>query len=282
MAAHDTTHGSTPEQLADANGEGAHRTGTEEGPAQPGVPPRSGVSAAQLRRLVGAALVAALPLQLIGFAMHPPSEELRHVVEGAYGPAHLLLFASWVLAVLGLPALYAAQAHRAGRLGLVAFVATMLATAYHLYLTLYEASVIPVVAARPGADELIGDGGPLTHGAGALGPVAALLILAFPLMGVATLRAGVLPRAVGWLQIACLPTFVALMLIIGAATGGAVGPEADSWIGGMLPISSLYWVLFAGYALGGLALRRGAGHAVDVDAAVAGPRTARSGRRSRR
>jgi hypothetical protein len=74
-------------------------------------------------------------------------------------------------------------------------------------------------------------------------------------MGVATLRAGVLPRIVGWLQIACLPTFIVLMLGIGAVAGGEVGPEATNWIGGMLPIASLYWVLFAGYALGGRAVR---------------------------
>lgn len=216
---------------------------------------RTAMSALQLRRLGGLALIAALPLQVAGFLLHPPTEELHHVLEGTYGPAHLILFLSWVLAMLGLPALYAVQASRAGRLGLVAFVATMGATAYHLYLTLYEAAAIPVVAASPGADALVGDGGALAHGAGALGPFAAVLVLAFPLMGVATLRAAVLPRIVGWLQVASLPTFVALMLGIGAATGGAVGPQASSWIGGMLPITSLYWVLFAGYALGGRALR---------------------------
>ena len=212
----------------------------------------------QLRRLAGAALIAAFALQVIGFLAHPPSEELQHVQQATYGPAHTILFLSWVLAMLGLPALYSAQAERAGRLGLVAFVATMAATAYHLYLTLYEASAIPVVAAEAGAASLVGEGAPLAHGAGALGPVAPVLLLAFPLMGIVTLRAGVLPRISGWLQVAAVPTFVVLMLGIGAATGGAVGPDATSWIGGMLPISALYWVLFAGYAVGGQALRQGA------------------------
>lgn len=217
---------------------------------------RTGFTSAQLRRLSGTALMAALPLQVIGFALHPAGEELEHVVAAAYGPAHLVLFLSWVLAALGLPALYAVQAHRAGRLGLAAFVAMVAAVAYHLYLTLYEAAAIPVVAEQPGAEALVGNGGALAHGAGALGPLAAVLVLAFPLLGVATLRAGVLPRVVGWLQIACVPAFVGLVLLVGAVTGGKVGPEATSWFGGMLPIASLYWVLFTGYALGGQALRR--------------------------
>ncbi|MDQ3610074.1 MAG: hypothetical protein M4D85_00465 [Actinomycetota bacterium] len=219
---------------------------------------RTGPTTMQLQRLAGLALIAALPLQVIGFLVHPPSEELRHVVQGTYGPAHLILFLSWVLVLLGLPVLYAVQAHRAGRLGLIAFVGTMGATAYHLYLTLYEASVIPVVATQPAAETLVGGDGALSHGAGALGPLAVVLLLAFPLLGTATLRAGVLPRIVGWLQIACLPAFLALMLVIGAVNGGEVGPEATNWIGGMLPIASLYWVLFTGYALGGRAVRTGA------------------------
>lgn len=230
---------------------------------------RSGYTSTQLLRLSGAALVAALPLQVLGFVLHPAGEDWHHVVGAVYGPAHLLLFCSWVLAALGLPALYAAQSHRAGRLGLVAFVATVGAVAYHLYLTLYEAAAVPVVAEQPGGQELVGDGGVLAHGAGALGPLAGALVLAFPLLGVATLRAGVLPRSVGWLQIACLPTFVGLMLLIGAVSGGAVGPEATSWIGGMLPIASLYWVLFAGWAVGGRALRRLA----DPDGEQQQPRT---------
>lgn len=52
------------------------------------------------------------------------------------------------------------------------------------------------------------------------------------------------------------------MLGIGAVNGGRVGPEATTWIAGMLPIASLYWVLFTGYALAGRALIGGTPEAV--------------------
>ena len=84
-----------------------------------------GYSSEQLYRLSGLALLAALPLQIVGYLLHPPNEEVQQVLQATYGPAHVVLFASWLLALLGLPGLYAWQARQAGRLGLVGFVATM-------------------------------------------------------------------------------------------------------------------------------------------------------------
>ncbi len=54
------------------------------------------------------------------------------VLKPTYGPAHLVLFLAWLLAVLGLPGFYARQAQRAGVLGLIGFVLTITAAAYHL------------------------------------------------------------------------------------------------------------------------------------------------------
>lgn len=126
--------------------------------------------------------------------MHPPGEQLRHVLQPIYGPAHVVLFGSWVLAMLGLPGLYARQAGRAGVLGLVGFTLTMVAGCYHCYLALYEGFAIPVMARQPAAQALLGPGGPLAHGAGALGAFASILLLGFPLLGIATVRARVFPR----------------------------------------------------------------------------------------
>jgi hypothetical protein len=68
------------------------------------------------------------------------------------------------------------------------------------------------------------------------------------LFGVATVRAGVLPRWTGWLQIASVPVF-----ILGAFV---VSPDAPASLGTMAAalIAWMYYLLFAGYAFGGYAL----------------------------
>ena len=84
-----------------------------------------------------------------------------------------------------------------------------------------------------------------------MGPLASLafaLVLGFPVLGIATVRAGVLPRWAGWLQIASVP-----VLFLGAMI---VSPDAPAPLGTMAaaPIAWMYFVLFFGYAWGGYAL----------------------------
>jgi hypothetical protein len=200
--------------------------------------------------------LAALPLQVLGFVMHPPSEQLEHVLLPTYGPAHLAIFASWVLAMLGLPALYAAISERAGKLRLVGFVWSMVAVAYHCYLLLYEAFAAPVMAWNAGSAELHGPDGPLAHGAGALGILANLSLLAFPVFGFAVARSRVFGKGAAWLQIAAVPGFAVGMVVVGLL-GGPIGPEADTWVSGMLPVTLLYSLLFAGYAWAGRQIMAG-------------------------
>ncbi len=203
------------------------------------------MSSATLLRLSGLALLVALPLQVLGFVLHPPSERVVDVLQPAYGPAHLILFVSWMFALLGLMGFYARQAERAGVLGLIGFAATVFAAAYHFYLLLYEAYATVALARDPATQALVGDG-PLAHGAGALGPLGFASILAFPLFGVATVRAGVLPRWAGWLQIASVPVFLLSIFII--------SPDAPAPLPGVTPITLLYYLTFLGYAWGGYAL----------------------------
>lgn len=206
------------------------------------------MSSRMLFRLSGLALLIALPLQVLGFVLHPPSEQVVDVLKPTYSPAHVILFVSWMFVLLGLTGFYARQADRAGILGLIGFAATVFAAAYHFYLLLYEAYATPLLAQNDATRSLIGDG-PLAHGAGALGPIGFLSILAFPLLGIATVRAGVLPRWAGWLQIASVPVFFLSIVLV------PLGVFAE---GGMLsPIATLYYLAFLGYAWGGYALWTG-------------------------
>ncbi len=205
------------------------------------------MSSATLFRLSGLALLIALPLQIVGFVLHPPSEQVMDVLKPTYGPAHVILFVSWLFALLGLPGFYARQAQRAGVLGLIGFIATMFAVAYHFYLLLYEAYATTLLAQDPATQALIEDG-PLAHGAGALGPLGFLSVLAFPLLGIATVRSGILPRWSGWLQIASVPVFFLSIALV------PLGVFSE---GGMLsPIAMLYYLTFLGYAWGGYTLWR--------------------------
>lgn len=208
------------------------------------------MSSRTLFRLSGLALLIALPLQILGFVLHPPSEQVVDVLKPAYGPAHLILFVSWMFALLGLTGFYARQAHRAGVLGLIGFAATVFAAAYHFYLLLYEAYATPLLAQEPATRSLIEDG-PLAHGAGALGPLGFLSILAFPLFGIATVRAGVLPRPSGWLQIASVPLLFLTAIL--------VSPDAPNPFPGVSAVAFSYYLAFLGYAWGGYALWTGKG-----------------------
>ena len=205
------------------------------------------MSSTRLFRLSGLALLLALPLQVAGWLLHPPSEEVVHVLRSTYGPAHVVMFVSWLLALLGLPGFYARQARRAGQLGLIGYVLTMLAVAYHCYLLLYEAYATTLLAREMATQSLIGTDGPLAHGAGALGPLAFALVLAFPLYGIATVRANVLPRGSGWLPILSVPAFLGIALLpIQANSVPSAGPAS--------PIALMYYLLFLGYAWGGYML----------------------------
>lgn len=201
------------------------------------------MSSSTLFRLSGLALLIALPLQIAGFVLHPPGERVADVLQPLYGPAHLVLFASWMFVLLGLTGFYAKQAHRAGVLGFVGVVGVVFAAAYHFYLLLYEAYATVALAQNEATRALISDG-PLAHGADALGPLGLASILVFPLLGIATVRAGIFPRLSGWLQIASVPVFLLAAPVL--------PPPAP--FPGISAISFLYYLAFLGYAVGGYAL----------------------------
>jgi len=210
------------------------------------------MSSKTLFRLSGLALLIALPIQIVGWLMHPPGELLVDLLSPLQGPAHVVLFFSFMLVLLGMPGLYARQARRAGVLGLVSFVLVMYALAFSVYVLLYEAFPAPMLAQNEATQALIATGGPLAHGAGALGPVGFVLVfLAFPLFGIITVRAGVLPRGAGWLLIVNVPVFFVSMIGLSLV----LSPEVVERLPGpVAPIALQNYLLLLGYAWGGYAL----------------------------
>jgi len=205
-------------------------------------------SSSTLFRLSGLALLTALPIQIAGWLIHPASERIADVLSPWQTPAHLIMFGSWFLVLLGLPGLYVWQARRAGLLGLVGFIATVFTTVNVMFIVLYEASPAVLLAQNPATQDVIAPGGPLAHGGALVGGLVAMIgLLAYPLLGVATLRAGVLPKLVGWLQIASvLVGMIPTLLIPDDALFSIPGP--------LQPIAFLYYLLVIAYARGGYVL----------------------------
>jgi hypothetical protein len=239
---------------------------------------RRTVSPAALLRLSGLAVMLSVPFTLVGLVIHPPSEEVANVLNPLYAPAHLIELVGWALLLLGLPGLYARQAARAGRLGLVSFPLLMLYVAYGIYILVYEGWVTPLLASEPATQGLIGLDGPLAHGAGALGPVGFLLVLAIPLFGIATLRAGVLPRWSAWLQIVSVPAFILGFIVVGLAPPAvkAALPGWDTGIpaGPFSPVALHEYLLFLGYAVGGYAVWKGQARSVERAGRLIAPQPA--------
>lgn len=205
-------------------------------------------SSSTLFRLSGLALLAALPIQIAGWLIHPQSERIADVLSPFQTPAHLTMFVAWFLVLLGLPGLYVWQARRAGLLGLLGFIATVFTTINVMYIVLYEAAPTVLLAQNSATQEVIAPGGPLAHGGELLGGLVAMVgLLAYPLFGLATLRAGVLPKIVGWLQIASvLVGMIPTLLMPDEVLFSIPGP--------LQPIAFLYYLVVIAYARGGYVL----------------------------
>ena len=129
--------------------------------------------------------------------IHPNGEDLAAVKMPNWVPAHLLGWVSVTLMHLGIIGLYARQVEKAGWLGLVGFVLAFVGGAFAGGVQYMVATVIPLIAAQA----------PALFSQATTPPSFAppLLVLGFVLghilFGLATVRAGVLPRRSGFLVI---------------------------------------------------------------------------------
>ncbi len=153
------------------------------------------MSPANLIRLSGLiSLLAGILFALAAF-IHPAGEDLAAYNSHNWVTAHLLGWVSLMLMQLGLVGLYARQLEKTEWIGLVGFVLAFIGTAFAGAIQFMVATIIPLVAAKATA---IFDQARTPPGFAV--PVFALGFgLGYVLFGIATMRAGVLPRWSGLL-----------------------------------------------------------------------------------
>ena len=192
------------------------------------------MSSSNLVRWSGGALLLAGILIAVPVLFHP--DDVAHpetVLTTTWAVVHGFFATGAVLALVGLTGLYARQAEEAGKAGLVGFVLTFIGTALFVAGLVLEAFVVPVIAAE--APELLDPSGPLLGGP--LGIVfllaGATFALGAILLGIATVRAGVLPRlsALPFMVGAPLLAFWPPLPYLVGVTGGVLVGIGFAWMG---------------------------------------------------
>ena len=141
----------------------------------------------------GMALIAAGVLMVVATLLHPSRETATTIIasESRLVAAHVVYTLAWLLVLLGLPGLYAAQRGRMGRLGLVGFL-TAFAGTYLIAVTGNFGFLAPVLAKEaPAVLDSISQYWPVVI---VNGLAAVLFMIGYILFGVAMIRTATLPR----------------------------------------------------------------------------------------
>jgi hypothetical protein len=151
---------------------------------------------ARLIRWAGLALVAGGVLQVIATLLHPSHETVRTIIasETTLVAAHSLYTLSYVLVLLGLPGLYAAQRGQMGRLGVVGFLGAFVGT-YLIAVTGNFGFLAPVLAKEaPAVLDSINQYQPVVV---VNGLAAVAFIIGYAVFGIAMARTATIPRLAG-------------------------------------------------------------------------------------
>lgn len=163
------------------------------------------MSSTTLYRLSGIALLTGAVLSAIGYflSVFVSGNDLQSLISPLSLIFSLVTILGSMLLLLGLPGMYVRQAKRAGILGLLGLL-------FLLYVTLFQGilipftsvSFIPLVAAHQVAPQLMTTPPPTWTPFSIVSMVGQ--VLGTLLLAIATLRAQVFPRWIGWLLIATL------------------------------------------------------------------------------
>jgi hypothetical protein len=182
------------------------------------------ITAANLIRVAGgSALLAGICYVVVGL-FHPPNIA-SSVTSARWAIVHVVACAMCFFGLLGMVGLYARQAEKSGRLGLAGFVMLSLWFVLIMGFSFVEVFILPRLAT---ADPrfVVGWMGMLTGSASELhlGVLATLWTLSAPLymlggllFGIATFRAGILPRWAG------------VLLAIGTLLAPAAAALPNAW-----------------------------------------------------
>jgi hypothetical protein len=190
----------------------------------------------------GIACILAGVLLFLATLVHPSQETPRIILEQELR----LVAAHWFYTffcgffLLGLLGLYIAQSERAGRLGLVSFLMLFFGTLFFAVSNDYG-FIAPVLAAR--APAMLNAINAYPHVAALNGLLVVGFFLGFIVFGIATLRAGLLPRQVGMLLAIGSPLYL---------VGGALGQLVYDALWGVAILGTLFLglgLVWAGYSL---------------------------------
>jgi hypothetical protein len=150
----------------------------------------------RLLRGGGLALAVGGVLMAVATLLHPSHETTTTIIgsEVRLVAAHSTYTLSWLLVLLGLPALYAARRGRLGRLGLAGFLTAFLGT-YLIAVTGNFGFLAPVLAKKsPTVLDAINQYPPVL---GINGLAAIAFMVGYLILGIAVIRSAALPRLAG-------------------------------------------------------------------------------------
>ena len=156
-------------------------------------------------RLSGIALIPGAVLSAVGYILSAFSSgnDLQSLISPLTMSFSLCTICGSLLVLLGLPGVYTRQAKQAGILGLLGFVLVWYVTLFQgIMIPFTNITFIPMLAAHQVAPQLM-QTPPSTWTPFTIASMASQ-VLGILLLAIATLRARVFPRWIGWLLIATL------------------------------------------------------------------------------
>ena len=183
-----------------------------------------------LAAMVGFALFAVVAVAFV-FAFPEDVAPSVLAASNTWLALHVLIVVAYLLCLLGLVGLYARQAERAGILGLIAFLLTFLGIAPRFGWEWIETLVFPTLAQA--APRLLDQPVPTANVLGIVEVSTVLLLLVGVLLfGVASLRAGVLPRWAAVLVIlGAVVDLISIFVGVDFPFTAAVAGPALAWMG---------------------------------------------------